>query len=79
LQAGGILDWDYYDQIIAHEIFHGQDAPDETICAAFAAGYNSGAAKDDGYVSGIMLGRYALGAGSFVLNSLNIIAAELDR
>jgi len=73
LQAGGILDWDYYDQIISHEIFQGQDAPDETICAAFAAGYNSGAAKDEGYVSGIMMGRYALGAGCFVLNTLNIL------
>ena len=73
LQTGGILDWDYYDQIIAHEIFQGQDTPDETICAAFAAGYNSGTAKNEGYVSGIMLGRYVLGTGSFVLNTLNVL------
>lgn len=73
LQTGGILDWDYYDQIISHDMFQGQKAPDETICAAFAAGYNSAAIKDDGYVSGIMMGRYAQGAGSFVVNTLNIL------
>ena len=73
LQAGGILDWDYYDQIVAHEIFQGQDTPAETICAAFAVGYEWGADAVRGYMSGIMMGRYALGAGSLVLNTLNIL------
>ncbi len=73
LQAGGIMDWDYYGQILAHEIFQGQEAPDETLCASFAVGYNSAALEDKGYVAGIMMGRYALGNGSFVLNTLNIL------
>ena len=47
--------------------------PDETICASFAVGYNAAGPKDAGYVSGIMMGRYALGAGSLLLNTLNVL------
>lgn len=69
LQAGGILDWEYYDQVISHELFEGQDTPDEVIVAAFAAGY----CCPGGYESGVMLGRYQLGAGQLILNTLHIL------
>ena len=74
LQAGAILDWDYYDQLIGHEIFQGQDTPDETVVAAFAAGY----CCPGGYDCGVMAGSYKLGAGRLVLNSLNILE-QLDQ
>jgi hypothetical protein len=68
LQAGGILDWDYYDQIVSHDIFAGQDTPEDIACAAFfpclgVEGY---------YKAGTMVASYRLGAGLFILNTLNI-------
>jgi hypothetical protein len=74
LQAGAILDWDYYDQLIGHEIFQGQDTPDETVVAAFAAGYTC----PGGYDCGVMVGRFKLGAGWLVLNTLNVLN-QLDK
>ena len=35
LQAGGILNWMNYDQVIGHAFFTGQDMPEEVVCAAF--------------------------------------------
>jgi hypothetical protein len=69
LQAGGILDWDYYDQLISHDLFEGQDTPDQVIVAAFAAGYSC----PGGYETGVMLGRYNFGAGHLILNTLNLL------
>ncbi len=74
LQTGAILDWDYYDQLIGHEIFQGQDTPEETVVAAFAAGY----CCPGGYDCGVMVGRYKLGAGWLVLNTLSILE-QLDQ
>ena len=70
LQAGGILDWDYYDQIIGHSFFTGQDAPEEVVCAAFAP---CAIGADGGYISGTMIATHRLGAGLFILNTLNIV------
>ena len=71
LQAGGILDWDYYDQVIGHASFTGQDKPDEIICAAF--GPCIGSEEDAFYSSGTMVASYRLGSGLFLLNTLNIL------
>ena len=40
------------------------------MVAAFATGY----CTPGGYASGIMLGEYRLGAGRFILNTLNILS-----
>jgi len=69
LQCRGILDWDYYDQVIPHAIFEGQDTPDDVAAVAFAAGYSC----PGGYASGLLLAGYRFGAGRFVINTLRIL------
>jgi hypothetical protein len=69
LQCRGIMDWDYYDQVIPHYLFDGQDTPDEVAAAAFAVGYSC----PGGYASGVLVGSYAFGAGRFILNTLRIL------
>ena len=73
LQAGGIMDWDYYGQIIPQYVFDGQDLPDDVAAATFAVGYGA-----SGYASGLLVGAYRLGQGWFVLNTLRILE-NLDR
>ena len=69
LQAGGIMDWDYYGPVISHTILDGATPPDNALAAAFATGY----CTPGGYISGIMLGEYRLGAGRFILNTFNLL------
>ena len=69
LQCGGILDWDYYDQVIGHGLFEGQDTPDDVAAVAFAAGYSC----PGGYASGVLVGAYRVGAGWLVLNTLRVL------
>jgi len=69
LQAPGILDWEYYGELIPHEMFQGAAQPVEPIIAAFTAGY----CKPTGYDAGIALGAYRLGKGRLVLNALHIL------
>lgn len=69
LQPHGVMDWDYYGEIIPHEMFDGQPAPDDTAAMAFAAGY----LKTGGYGSGLLFGGYNLGKGRFYLNTLHIL------
>jgi len=73
LQAGGIMDWDFYGQVIPHVIFEGQDTPDETVAAAFAV-----CCWPTPYVCGTLLGAYKLGAGQMVLNTIRILE-QLDQ
>jgi hypothetical protein len=73
LQAPGILDWDYWGQVIPHIIFEGQDTPDEVMAAAFAVCH-----WPAGYAAGTLLGAYKLGAGRIVLNTMRILE-NLDR
>ncbi|NQT20302.1 MAG: hypothetical protein HQ592_11400 [Planctomycetes bacterium] len=75
LQTGGVLDWDYYDQVIGHGLFVGQDTPDEVVCAAFAP-CTTGA--EGGYLAGTMIAAHRLGAGVFILNTLNIVE-QVDK
>ncbi len=69
LQARGILDWDYYQQVIPQYLFDGQDTPDDVAVAAFAVGYPC----PDGYASGLVSCSYRFGAGWFILSSLRIL------
>jgi hypothetical protein len=67
-QARGIMDWDYYGQVVPHYLFDGQDTPDD-VAAAFAVGYSI----PGGYASGVLVGSYKLGAGRMVLNTPRVL------
>jgi hypothetical protein len=69
LQTRGILDWDYYDQVIPHMIFENLDTPDDVAAASWATGYSS----KTGYFCGIQLATYNFGQGRFVLNTMQIL------
>jgi hypothetical protein len=76
LLGPGAMDWDYYGGVISRQLFDGQEAPDEVIAAAFAAGYGAyypGSPCPTGYTSGVMIGGYRLGAGWFYINSLRLL------
>jgi len=67
LQGPGIMDWDYYGPVIPHEVFEGQDTPDETIAASFATG--SVSYPPAGYGSGMLIAMYKIGEGRMVLST----------
>jgi len=69
LQAGAIMDWDYYGQIIPDYLFEEMKQPDQVIAAGFAVGYPCA----NGYFSGISLALYEYGKGRFVVNTLRIL------
>jgi len=69
LQVPGLLDWNYYGDLISHEMFQGAAQPAEPIVAAFAVGY----CKPTGYDAGIALGAYRLGKGRLILNTLKLL------
>lgn len=70
LPSPGVLDWDYYGDLLAHRYFEAREAPDETALAAFAVGHSS---APDGYLSGVMVGVYGLGRGRLILNALKVV------
>jgi hypothetical protein len=70
LQAGGIMDWDYYGPLIPHHVFDGQDTPDESVAAAFGVGQGDAVV---GYASGILVGSYKFAEGRFLLNTLPLL------
>jgi len=65
----GLLDWDYYGQVIGHDIFDCRTTPDEVVAAAFAVGY----CCKGGYESGIVLGALERGRGRIIMNSLRVL------
>ncbi|WP_164545605.1 sugar-binding domain-containing protein [Paenibacillus albus] len=69
LQARGIMDIDYYGQVIPDYLFDGQDTPDEVMAASFAVGYPC----KTGVATGLLLGTYAWGLGRIVLNTFRIL------
>ena len=64
MQSGGLMDYGYYRELIPDVAFMGIEPPADPI----AGGINAA----QGYQSGLMVGRYTLGAGEFLLNSLRI-------
>ncbi|CAK4851049.1 unnamed protein product [Aphanomyces euteiches] len=74
LQAGGIMDWNYYDQMIPHYMFEEIELPNQVMSASFAVGYTC----QGGYKSGINLGAYSLGTGTLILNTFRILE-NLER
>ncbi|MHB8972458.1 MAG: LamG-like jellyroll fold domain-containing protein [Pirellulaceae bacterium] len=77
LRAGGVMDWYYYLQVTPQTLFDGQEPPEEVMAAAFAPG---GESEGDANVfrSGIITASYRLGAGTFVINTLQILE-NLDQ
>ena len=69
LQGKGIMDWDYYGEVIPHYLFDGQDTPDDVTAAAFAIGYPC----PGGYASGVLFGGYSFGEGRFFINTFPIL------
>lgn len=64
LPSGGLMDYTYYRELIPDLVFSGQEPPAEAIAGAIKASQD--------YDSGLMMSVYNLGAGRFVLNTLNI-------
>jgi hypothetical protein len=69
----GIMDWDYFGQLISSYLFDGQDTPDDVAAAAFAVGYSI----PGGFASGVLAGSYRMGAGRMVVNTFRVVE-ELD-
>jgi hypothetical protein len=72
LQSRGIMDWDYYDQVMPIMIFEELDTPDDVAAASWATGYCD-YRSETGYVCGIQLATYNFGEGRFVLNTMQIL------
>ncbi len=64
LPAGGLLDYTFYREIIPDLVFAGQDPPQEAVAGAVKASQD--------YASGLLVSVHTLGAGRFVLNTLQI-------
>ena len=74
LPAGGTMDYSYYGSLISHLVYFEKVAPNpqphesrlaEAICGSILVNYG-------GYRSGLHIGVYELGAGRFILNTLDI-------
>lgn len=81
MQAPGVMDWEYYDQVIPHPIFEGLDTPDDVAAVAFATGYQDGSLRDTyrlGYAAGLLFAGYRFGNGWFFLNTFPLLE-HLDR
>lgn len=75
LQDKGVMNWEYYDQLIPHFVFEGQDTPDDVAAASFATGYQSGGSLERfrlGYASGLLFAEYRFGHGKFFINTFPI-------
>jgi hypothetical protein len=64
LPAGGLMDYDYYREVIPDLVFREQDPPDEAVAGAIKASQD--------YTSGLMVSVYRQGKGRIVLNTLKI-------
>lgn len=69
LQSKGIMDWDYYGQVVPKILFENQDLSEDIAAVAFAVGYP----VKGGYASGVLTASYKLGHGKFIINTLNIL------
>lgn len=69
LHPKGIMDWDYYDQVIPRYLFDTPEKLEDVAAAAFAVGY----CCPGGYASGVLVASHPFGAGRFVLSSLRVL------
>jgi hypothetical protein len=64
LQAGGLMDYTIYREIIANTVLTGQDLPAEAVAGSMKTSQD--------YSSGLLVGVWPLGKGRVVLNTLYI-------
>jgi hypothetical protein len=64
LQSGGLMDYNYYREIIPDLVWQGQNPPEEAVAGAIKASQD--------YCSGLMVSVYRLGEGRVILNTLQI-------
>jgi len=69
LPAGGLMDHQFYRELIPANAWVGQDPPQEAVAGAIKASQD--------YSSGLMLSVYPFGSGNFILNTL-LIRKNLD-
>jgi hypothetical protein len=69
LPAGGLMDHQFYRELIPGTVWMGQDPPKEALAGAIKASQD--------YSSGLMLSVYPFGSGNFILNTL-LIQNNLD-
>lgn len=69
LPAGGLMDHQFYREILPEKVWMEQDPPKEAVAGAIKASQD--------YASGLMLSVYPFGAGNFILNTL-LIRENLD-
>lgn len=68
LPAGGLLDEEFYRELIPHLAWNGQEAPEEAI-----AGAQRCSLHPTGYSSGLLISVHRLGAGRFILNTFRLL------
>lgn len=64
MQAGGLMDYSYYRELIPDVVFAGMEAADDPVAGGINASW--------GYQSGLTVAVHKFGAGEFILNSLLI-------
>jgi hypothetical protein len=64
LQAGGLMDYSYYRELIPDVVLAGIEPPADPVAGAINASW--------GYQSGLLVAVYKLGEGEFILNTLLI-------
>ena len=74
LPSGGLLDWDYYREIIPDHLFVGQERASEVVAGGLTVGYTC----PGGYAAGSLVATYELGEGRFVINAL-LLAENLGH
>jgi hypothetical protein len=65
LPAGGLMDYDYYRELIPDVVFADTEPPADQVAGAINASHGY-------YQSGLLVAVYKFGAGEFILNSLRI-------
>jgi hypothetical protein len=76
LQGKGVMDWEYYGQVIPQYLFMGQDTPDDVAAVAIATGYQDGTLGElfrHGYGAGLLLAGYRFANGWFYLNTFPLV------
>ena len=64
MPAGGVMDYTYYRELFADALWQNQDTPAEAVAGAIANSFS--------YYSGLRIGLYNRGQGSFILNMFQI-------
>lgn len=75
LQGPGVMDMEYYGEVLSPEVFLDQETPHETICAGFNTGF---ILIPRGYGSSLLIAHHKTKEGTFFLNTLRILE-HIDR